>query len=132
VGAGAGVSAAQPGLVVCAGVMERVDDPVGLLRRLARAAGGAPVLVSAVDRGVVDPDRPVGPPAEPAHRREWDYDQFELLLHSAGLDVDRTWRVSAGVALRERAGRRWLLRPVADVVRRRRSGMVFLVRARPC
>jgi hypothetical protein len=129
---GAGMSAAQPGLVVCAGVMERVDDPVGLLRRLAHAAGGAPVLVPAVDRGVVDPDRPAGPPADPAHRREWDYDQFELLLHSAGFDVDRTWRVPAGVPLGGRTGRSRLFRPVADAVRRRRSGMVFLVRARPC
>jgi hypothetical protein len=128
-----GVSAAaRPGLVVCAAVMERVDDPVGLLRRLAGAAAGAPVLVAAVDRGVIDPDRPVGPPADRAHRREWDYDQFELLLHSAGFDVDRTWRVPAGVPLCDRAGRGSVRRRVGDLVRRRRSGMVFLVRARPC
>jgi len=131
-GDAAGVPAAQPGLVVCAAVMERVDDPVGLLRRLAGAADGAPVMVAAVDRGVVDPDRPVGPPADPAHRRQWDFDQFELLLHSTGFDVDRTWRVPAGVPLRDRAGRGRLRRRVGDMVRRRRSGMVFLVRARPC
>jgi Glycosyl transferase family 2 len=128
----AGVSAAQPGLVLCAGVLERVGDPVGLLRRLAVVAGGAPVLVGAVDRGVFDPDRPTGPPADPAHRREWDRDQFELLLHSAGFDVDRTWRVPAGGSLRARAGRHRLHRRVDDSVRRRRSGMVFLARARPC
>jgi hypothetical protein len=131
-GDAAGVPAAQPGLVVCAAVMERVDDPVGLLRRLAGAADGAPVMVAAVDRGVVDPDRPVGPPADPAHRRQWDFDQFELLLHSTGFDIDRTWRVPAGVPLRDRAGRGRLRRRVGDMVRRRRSGMVFLVRARPC
>jgi hypothetical protein len=128
----AAVSAAQPGLVLCAGALERVGDPVGLLRRLAGAAGGAPVLVGAVDRGVVDPDRPAGPPADPAHRREWDRDQFELLLHSAGFDVDRTWRVPAGGSLRARAGRQGLRRWVDDRARRRRSGMVFLARARPC
>jgi Glycosyl transferase family 2 len=127
----AGVSAAQPGLVVCAGVMERADDPVGVLRRLAFVAGGAPVLVAAVDRGVVDPDRPVGPPADPAHRREWDHDQFELLLHSAGFDVDRTWRVPAGMPLGEHASRGRVRRLVSDGLRRRRSAVVFLVRARP-
>jgi glycosyltransferase involved in cell wall biosynthesis len=120
-----------PGLVVCEGAIERVDDPVAVLRDLARATAGAPVLVTAVDRGVTDPDRPLGPPTDPGRRREWTYDQLELLLHSAGFAVDRSWRVATAVPLAPgtdspNAAVRW----ARDRIRRRRSGMVFLVCAR--
>ena len=120
-----------PGLVVCDGVIERVDDPVALLRGLARATVGAPVLVSAIDRGVTDPDEYVGPPAEPGRRREWTYDQLELLLHSVGFAVDRSWRVATPARLAPGPAGNVTVRWARDRVRRRRSGMVFLVRARP-
>jgi hypothetical protein len=128
---GAGPATPQPGLLVCQDQLERAEDPVALLRGLAQLAEGAPVLVAVVDRGVTDPDRPLGPPADASRRREWTYDQFELLLHSAGFDVDRSWRVAAGGPLAPRPGGNLVVRWVGDRVRRRRSGMVFLVRARP-
>jgi glycosyltransferase involved in cell wall biosynthesis len=75
----------------CRAAIERADDPVGLLRRLAERAGSGLVLLSTPDRAVSDPDRPLGPPTNPQHRREWTFDQFELLLLSTGFDVERSW-----------------------------------------
>ena len=69
-----------PGLVVSpGGELVRDDDPVGRLHKLAREAGDSPLLIVTPDRERTDPDRPLGPPSNPAHRREWSYDQFVLL-----------------------------------------------------
>ena len=77
---------------MCVDDLHRVDDPVALLHRLVAAAGDGHVLLATPDRAVADPDRPLGPPTDPRHRREWTEDQLELLLLSCGLDVVRTWR----------------------------------------
>jgi hypothetical protein len=76
---------------LCREALERADDPVGVLLRLAGQAGSRPVLVSTPDRAVSDPDRPLGPPTHAQHRREWTFEQFELLLLSTGFDVERSW-----------------------------------------
>jgi len=78
----------------CLGALERHPDPVGLLRQLARDAADSTrgVLVSTPDRLRTDPDRPMGPPSNPRHRREWSQAQLRLLLRSTGLDVSKTWR----------------------------------------
>lgn len=114
-----------PGLTVCTDLVQRVDDPVALLHRVAEIAAGSPVIVSTPDRAVADPGRVGGPPTDPRHRREWTHDQFELLLLSAGFDVVRSWHVRpdrrAGAGAGPEARRR---------LRRRRSCMVFLVRSR--
>ena len=52
-------------------------------------------MLSTPDQAASDPERPLGPPSDPHHRREWTLDQLELLLLSCGLDVERTWRVAA-------------------------------------
>ncbi|MGH9209397.1 MAG: glycosyltransferase family 2 protein [Acidimicrobiales bacterium] len=98
----------RPGLILCVDTITRVADPVGLLRRLAQLARDAPVLLSTPDRARSDPDRPLGPPRDERHRREWTFDQFELLLLSTGFVVERAWHLAP-----------------------RRSQMAFLVRARP-
>jgi len=81
----------RPGLVVSQGEIERSDDPVGLLHDLARRSGGAPVLLATADRTASDPERPLGPPSHPGHRREWTRDQVQLLLRSTGYEVERSW-----------------------------------------
>ena len=84
-----------PPLVLCHDALHRVDDPVALLHRLTIVSGGGPVMLSTPDQAASDPERPLGPPSDPHHRREWTLDQLELLLLSCGLDVERTWRVAA-------------------------------------
>jgi hypothetical protein len=86
--------------------------------------------VSTPDRTVTDPDRPLGPPTDPRDRRAWSRDQFELLLHSTGFDVERTWRVPSGPPLLSQLVRARSLASVGGAVRRRRGGLVFLVRRR--
>jgi hypothetical protein len=73
-------------------VLEREPDPVGRLHELARDADGAPAVVTMTDRALGDAGRGLGPPANPAHRREWTYDQFRLLVRSTGFRIERTWR----------------------------------------
>ena len=125
---------ARPGLVVCLDEIHRVDDPVDLLHALARRAAGAPILISTPDRAVTDPDRPVGPPADPHHRREWTYDQFELLLHSTGFAVERSWWLPSDAIRQQSRGRPRLPAGLRDgvrvAVRRRRPVMAVLVRVR--
>jgi hypothetical protein len=108
----------RPGVTLCLDGLERVEDPVALLRHVAEVADGGPVVVATPDRSVVDPDRPVGPPSDTTHRREWTHDQFELLLLSAGFDVEHSWTGGPLGEILRRAGRR------------RRAQMVFLVRER--
>jgi hypothetical protein len=72
--------------------LEREPDPVGRLHQLARDADGAPAVLTMTDRALGDAGRALGPPALPAHRREWTYDQFRLLLRSTGFRIERTWR----------------------------------------
>jgi glycosyltransferase involved in cell wall biosynthesis len=72
--------------------VQQDEDPVGLLQRIARDAVKAPILLSVVDRVLTDPDRPLGPPSDPGHRREWTFDQFRLLLRSTGFRIERMWR----------------------------------------
>jgi hypothetical protein len=86
--------------------LERDADPVARLLQIARAANGAPTLLTITDRARSDPGRPYGPPSNPHHRREWTLDQFRLLLRSTGFHVDRTWR--HGIH------RAFLVRPMVD------------------
>ncbi|MGH9113632.1 MAG: glycosyltransferase family 2 protein [Acidimicrobiales bacterium] len=71
-------------------LLERADDPVDVLRRLAATSAGGSIVVSTPDRAMTDSDRPLGPPSNAAHRREWTYEEFELLLLSTGFDVERS------------------------------------------
>lgn len=120
-----------PGLTICSDVIEHVEDPVELLHRLAQVSAGAPVILSTPDRAVNDPERPLGPPSNPRHIREWAHDQFELLLHSAGFEVERSWHLlprsysATRTELNRTAYRALTLKPVPD----RRSCMVFLARS---
>jgi glycosyltransferase involved in cell wall biosynthesis len=110
-----------PAAVVCHDALHRVDDPVRLLHRLAEVAGGAPLLLSTPDRARSDPGRPLGPPSDPVHRREWTVDQLELLLLSTGWELERMWYVRPPGSARL-FGLRPSGRTTAVVLARKRSG----------
>jgi SAM-dependent methyltransferase len=75
-------------LLVCADVIEHVEQPVFLLRRLAELlADGGQLLISTPDRMRFDLPTPLGPPNNSRHVREWTRDEFELLLESVGLQI---------------------------------------------
>ncbi len=78
----------RPDLVLCSDVVEHVEDPALLLRRLAAVAGSAGLLLlSTPDRSRLDRGDPAGPPHNPRHVREWSDDGLELLVESVGLQV---------------------------------------------
>jgi hypothetical protein len=106
-------------------VVWRADDGVRL--EVAPSEQGSDR--AAVTPQIVDPDRPLGPPSDPRHRRAWTDDQLDLLLLSCGLDVERRWRLpgSATSTGRHRVAARWLRLPIPGV---RRSTVAVLARRR--
>lgn len=73
-------------LVVCADVVEHLIDPSGLLGVLSDLLESAPVaLVSTPERDLARGRYDAGPPANPAHVREWNLDEFRHLLHWGGM-----------------------------------------------
>lgn len=75
-------------VVVCADVIEHVDDPHVLLQGIASVlAPGGVVVLSTPDRRRLDDVDLLGPPGNPRHVREWSADELELLAESAGFRV---------------------------------------------
>lgn len=77
-------------VVVCADVIEHVDDPYALLRGLrSLVAHDGVVVLSTPDRARIEDADPLGPPGNPRHVREWSADELELLVEAAGFRVLR-------------------------------------------
>lgn len=117
-------------LVVCADVIEHLEDPHELLARLrATVRPGGRVLVSTPDRVRLEDRDPLGPPHNPRHIREWSAEEFRLLVESAGFGVERVRHLlpraySPTVTDVKRSVHRLLhRRAVPD----RRSSMAFLL-----
>jgi SAM-dependent methyltransferase len=76
-------------VVVCSDVIEHLSDPGALLSVLSGLVQQGALLVMSTPerdrvRGCDDP----GPPANPAHVREWALDEFHQLLAWSGLEPD--------------------------------------------
>jgi SAM-dependent methyltransferase len=122
------IGALAPDLVICAGVIERVDDPIQLLVRLRGVLSPSSSLVlSTPDRARIAYQPALGPPADPHHVREWTQPELAQLIEAHGFAI-RTHRhvlpcryprtVSEAMVVLSRAVR---LRPLPG----RRSTMVF-------
>ncbi|MFG1420797.1 methyltransferase domain-containing protein [Roseixanthobacter liquoris] len=73
-------------VVVCADVVEHLVDPAPLLNLLAQCyRRGAIVITSTPDRVKVRGADDRGPPANPAHVREWALDEYVAYLEASGL-----------------------------------------------
>jgi glycosyltransferase involved in cell wall biosynthesis/SAM-dependent methyltransferase len=116
-------------LVICADVIEHVEDPVALLRHvIGQMDAHSLLLISTPDRLRLDRPNALGPPENSRHVREWTRDEFELLLESVGLNVQKSYRFlprSYGGTMPEAKRVIWRLlhrMPIPD----RRSNMAFL------
>lgn len=76
-------------VIVSSDVIEHLRHPEHLVAGLVGAmeAGARCVIVSTPDRELVFPSRPLGPPANPCHVREWSRVELGLWLASKGLPV---------------------------------------------
>jgi SAM-dependent methyltransferase len=117
-----------PDVVVCADVIEHVDDPRLLLGRLHRLVGTAGMLVlSTPDRDRTEEQPELGPPRNPRHVREWAFPEMRRLLEACGFDIRSTHHVlprrypPTGLEAKMLAWRALHLRPIPG----RRSCMVF-------
>jgi hypothetical protein len=75
-------------LIICADVIEHLTDPDLLMRKL-QSCPTANIILSTPDRNLVYSDTDThneGPPRNPAHTREWDWEGFELYM-SRYLDI---------------------------------------------
>jgi SAM-dependent methyltransferase len=116
-------------MIICADVIEHVEDPTVLLRHIIdQMSEHSLLLISTPDRLRFDRPNTLGPPENPRHVREWTRDEFELLLESVGLQVGKSYwflpRSYGGTVLE---AKRFIWRllhrmPVPD----RRSNMAFL------
>jgi glycosyltransferase involved in cell wall biosynthesis len=76
-------------VVILADVVEHLVDPTPLLKGLQSISQVCPyVLVSTPDRDRVRGPGDMGPPANPAHIREWNLSEFTKLLVAHGLRSD--------------------------------------------
>lgn len=122
-----------PDLVLCADVIEHVEHPAALLdgiRSLLRDESVA--VISTPDRARLRDARPLGPPLNPRHVREWSAEEMELLLESADLEIVERRHVlprSYGFSIVEAKQMVWKVlhgRRVPDA----RYNVVFVVRTR--
>jgi SAM-dependent methyltransferase len=83
-----GLGALEPDLVICADVIEHIDDPVVLLARLHGVLTRSTSLVlSTPDRDRIKNQPALGPPRDPHHIREWTYREMTHLLESQGFAI---------------------------------------------
>lgn len=88
-------------VVVCSDVIEHLADPTGLLTTLVECLKYAPVaIVTTPERDLVGSPHDMGPPASPAHVREWNQVELTQFLKAASFEVafigltcnnDRDW-----------------------------------------
>jgi GT2 family glycosyltransferase len=81
---------ASDALLVCSDVVEHLVDPLPLLRSIRSLLEFAPyAILSTPERDLERGTSDYGPPANPAHVREWNLTEFAALLEHADLHVDQ-------------------------------------------
>lgn len=71
--------AGAPDMIICADVIEHVENPDELLQCL-KAAGAKAYIFSTPDRDLVRGIGNLGPPDNPCHVREWSMPEFQELI----------------------------------------------------
>jgi SAM-dependent methyltransferase len=83
----------SPDLLICADVLEHVDDPDALLE-LFKHIRPAWLVISTPDRKLMAKypkwGKPMGPPSNHCHVREWEFDEFHQYLN-LHFDIIRHW-----------------------------------------
>lgn len=75
----------EKSIIICADIIEHLKDPEPLLRQLAEMSQVAPyILISTPDRDRVRGWLDNGPPANPAHVREWNGGELVRFLTDCG------------------------------------------------
>lgn len=75
-------------LILCTGVLERLADPSAVISTIKRYLQHAPAaIVTTPERDLLRGVSDMGPPADPAHVREWTLTEFRELLTSHGFDI---------------------------------------------
>jgi predicted TPR repeat methyltransferase len=75
-------------LLICADVIEHVVYPDRLLNKIRQYSHqGSHIVISTPDRTRMEDKRPLGPPTNPLHVREWAMPELADLVRSQGFEV---------------------------------------------
>lgn len=70
----------SPDMLICSDVIEHVEEPDEFLSNLLLFTTVKKFIISTPDRHMVRGPRDIGPPANPAHYREWTTAEFKRYL----------------------------------------------------
>lgn len=120
----------KPDLIICADVIEHVQDPKKLLTNIKNVmTDDSLFIVSTPDRNILEDSSYHGPPKNQRHVREWTADEMTLLLQNLGFTINEVWHLlprNYTLSLHELIRLLWrmfTLKALPD----RKSCMVFLV-----
>jgi SAM-dependent methyltransferase len=84
----------RPDLVICADLVQRVEDPLELLERLrVLVRDGGTLVLSTPDRDKLEGQPPLGPPRRKHNLREWSFPEMNRLLGSVGFSIESSRHV---------------------------------------
>ena len=76
----------SPDIIICADVIEHLEDPIQFLDRLRAISANGRLIMSTPDRGKLG-SAPLGPPANPRHVREWTMQELAQLVEANGFRI---------------------------------------------
>lgn len=75
-------------LIVCSDVVEHVENPDHLLDWVRYYAHeGSLIVFSTPNRDLIYGENHCGPPGNPSHYREWNWDEFAAFIRTAGFTI---------------------------------------------
>lgn len=87
-------------LIISADVIEHLVNPDKLLEMIKRVASRDTfIILSTPERDVVRGKDDMGPPANPLHAREWNFNEFRDYIEQRGFRVIKHFRVEASTPL---------------------------------
>jgi SAM-dependent methyltransferase len=81
--------AVEKSILICSDVIEHLVNPVPFLRLIRNLLrqGATAVIFSTPERDLTHGESDSGPPENPCHVREWNFEEFKALLEWAGFEL---------------------------------------------
>ncbi|MDD5035777.1 MAG: methyltransferase domain-containing protein [Methylococcaceae bacterium] len=105
-------------LIISADVIEHMVNPDKLLDTIRRvSSSNTLILLSTPERDATRGNEDMGPPANPLHAREWNFDEAEEYVRSRGFEIIRHFRYESATSLRFQRFRNIIFRRALRMVK---------------